>query len=64
VAYSLAQFPETRRLLDSSLCLFSHTYPISPQPLAVVEQYAQAFARVWSRLDEVLETFKGAEAAT
>ena len=54
VNYDLAQYPEARRLLDSSLCLFSHTYPISPQPLSVVEQYVAAFSRVWSRLDEVV----------
>ena len=54
VNYDLAQYPETRRLLDSSLCLFSHTYPIAPQPLSVVEQYVAAFSRVWSRLDEVV----------
>jgi hypothetical protein len=54
VDYGLAQYPETLRLLDSSLCLFSHTYPISPQPLALCEAYAAAFAKVWSRLDEVL----------
>ena len=54
VDYDLAQYPETIRLLDSSLCLFSHTCPIAPQPLSLVERYAEAFARVWGRLDEVV----------
>jgi hypothetical protein len=54
VSYDLAQYPETQRVLDDSLILFSHTYPIAPQPKAVVEAYAEAFAKVWSRLDEVL----------
>ncbi|MHB8417275.1 MAG: DegT/DnrJ/EryC1/StrS family aminotransferase [Myxococcales bacterium] len=52
--YDPAQFPETRALLDASLCLFSHTYPIAPQPQELALQYAEAFARVWTRLDEVL----------
>jgi hypothetical protein len=54
VSYDLAQYPETQRLLDGSLCLFSHTFPIAPQPPELVEQYAAAFAKVWSRLDEAL----------
>jgi perosamine synthetase len=63
VNYDLSQYPETQRLLDSSLCLFSHTFPIAPQPLELVEQYAAAFARVWSRLDEVLAVKEGAGAS-
>ncbi len=63
VNYDLAQYPETRRLLDSSLCLFSHTFPISPQPLELVEQYAAAFARIWSNLGEVVAA-SGAGAAS
>jgi len=37
-----------------ALCLFSQTYPIAPQPRALVEAYAEAFARVWLRLPEVV----------
>ncbi len=54
VSYDLAQYPETNRLLDDSLVLFSHTYPIASQPRSVAEAYAEAFAKVWARLDEVL----------
>lgn len=54
VSYELSQYPETTRILDSSLCLFSQSYPIAPQPPSLVEAYAEAFARVWMRLDEVL----------
>jgi hypothetical protein len=54
VSYELAQYPETTKLLDSSLVLFSHTYPIAPQSAALCEAYAAAFERVWTRLDEVL----------
>lgn len=55
VNYELSQYPETIRLLDGSLCLFSHTCPIAPQPLSLVEAYADAFTSVWERLPEVLE---------
>ena len=47
----------SRRRGDSSTArcvLFSQTYPIAPQPRALVEAYAEAFARVWTRLPEVL----------
>jgi dTDP-4-amino-4,6-dideoxygalactose transaminase len=53
-SYDLAQFPQTQAILDRSLCLFSQTYPIAPQPRALVEAYAEAFAKVWLRLPEVL----------
>lgn len=61
VNYDLAQYPETIRLLDSSLCLFSQTYPIAPQPPSLVESYAEAFATVWTRLDEVLRRSRKTE---
>lgn len=54
VDYDLAQYPVTQQVLDDSLILFSHTYPIAPQPRRVVEAYADAFAKVWPRLAEVL----------
>ena len=59
VRYDLAQFPETLRILDRSLCLFSQTYPIAAQPPPLVEAYADAFARVWMRLGEVLALPRG-----
>jgi dTDP-4-amino-4,6-dideoxygalactose transaminase len=56
VSYDLGQYPETLKLLDTSLCLFSQTFPIAPQPADLCEAYADAFAKVWSRLDEALES--------
>jgi dTDP-4-amino-4,6-dideoxygalactose transaminase len=53
-AYDVERYPVTRDVLARSLVLFSQTYPIAPQPRAVVEAYAEAFARVWTRLPEVL----------
>jgi dTDP-4-amino-4,6-dideoxygalactose transaminase len=52
--YDPSAYPETRKLLDSSLCLFSHSFPIAPQPLPLVQQYAETFARVWSQLPKML----------
>ena len=54
VNYELSQYPETVRLLDSSIVLFSQTHPIAPQPSSLCEAYAEALAKVWLRLDEVL----------
>jgi hypothetical protein len=34
--------------------LFSHTCPIAPQPLSLVEAYADAFEHVWGRLGELV----------
>jgi len=53
VDYSLAQYPETIRLLDSSFCLFSQSYSIGAQPMALVEAYVDIFEKLWKNLDEV-----------
>jgi len=58
VNYELSQYPETVRLLDSSLVLFSHTCPIAPQPVELVEKYADAFEAVWNNLPNVLRWFE------
>jgi hypothetical protein len=54
VSYDLAQYPETTRLLDGSLVLFSQSCPIAAQPDDLVDAYAEAFARVWAHLPEVV----------
>src|SRR5262249_19610531 len=54
VSYDLGQSPETQRLLDGSVVLFSHSFPIAGQPTELVEAYAEAFAKVWGQLDQVL----------
>ncbi len=58
-SYDLAQYPVTRDVLDRSLGLVSQTYPLAPQPRPRVEAYAEAFARVWLRLPEVLSSRAG-----
>lgn len=52
--YDLSQYPETTRLLDGSLVLFSQSCPIAAQTEETVDAYAEAFTRVWSNLKEVL----------
>jgi perosamine synthetase len=54
VRYDLDQYPETIKVLDGSLLLFSHTCPIAAQPTAIVEVYADVFERVWDQLPHVL----------
>lgn len=54
VRYDLEQYPETTRLLDGSVVLFSQSCPILAQPPEVVDAYAAAFKKVWTRLDAVL----------
>jgi perosamine synthetase len=54
VDYDLAQYPETVALLDGSLVLFSQSCPILAQPDAVIDAYAAAFEKVWTRLDDIL----------
>lgn len=55
VNYALEQFPETTRLLDGSLCLFSQSYPIASQSQEVVLKVADCFVRVWSQIGDILE---------
>lgn len=54
VGYSLEQFPQTTALLDSSLVLFSQSCPIFPQPTEIIDVYAEAFARVWRALPDLV----------
>ena len=55
VDYDLTQYPQTTSLLDSSLLLFSQSCPIFPQPTAIIDAYAEAFARVWHHLPQILD---------
>lgn len=53
--YDSTAYPVTQRVLDNSLCLFSQSFPIAPQPASLIEQYAHAFAKVWANLAELVE---------
>ncbi|HEY6461037.1 MAG TPA: hypothetical protein VIY73_12825, partial [Polyangiaceae bacterium] len=45
--YDPARYPRTRALIDGSLVLFSQSCPLIAQSEAIVDQYAEAFQRVW-----------------
>ena len=53
-SYDVARFPNTRRLLDGSLLLFSQSCPLIAQESDVVARYAEAFARVWEQRFELV----------
>lgn len=52
--YDLAQFPNARRLLDTSLVLFSQTRPLIAQSTETVDRYADALRKVLSQPDALL----------
>lgn len=54
-----AAYPVTRRLLDSSLVLFSQTCPLIAQDAATVDLYAEAFRKVWSERAKLVEIARG-----
>jgi perosamine synthetase len=52
--YDPARYPRTQRLLDGSLVLFSQSCPLIAQEAALVDRYAEAFARVWHHREAVV----------
>jgi perosamine synthetase len=54
VKYDLAEYPETMKLLEDSLVVGSHTFPLFPQPLELMKKYVEAFRRVFANLDQVV----------
>jgi dTDP-4-amino-4,6-dideoxygalactose transaminase len=54
VNYDISHYPETVRLLDSSICLFSHTFPIAAQSHALCEAYVEVFTKIWNNLDAIV----------
>jgi dTDP-4-amino-4,6-dideoxygalactose transaminase len=51
--YNPARFARTQALLDGSVVLFSQSRPLIGQSREVVDQYAEAFTRVWAERQEV-----------
>ncbi len=47
--YDPKRYPNTTALLDSSVVLFSQSYPLIAQTDATFDRYAETFARVWNR---------------
>jgi dTDP-4-amino-4,6-dideoxygalactose transaminase len=61
--YDASRFPATRALLDGSVVLFSQTCPLIAQSAAIVDRYAEAFARVWRHREELARWAKRESAA-
>jgi len=51
VNYDPSRYPRTSRLLEGSVVLFSQSCPLIAQDDRVVDQYAEAFRRVWQHRD-------------
>ncbi len=51
--YDAARYANTTRLLEGSLVLFSQSCPLIAQDEALVDRYAEAFARVWQHREEL-----------
>ena len=50
-----ADYPVTKRLLASSIVLFSQTCPLIAQNEATVDQYAAAFQKVWEHRKDLVK---------
>jgi dTDP-4-amino-4,6-dideoxygalactose transaminase len=48
-------FPNTRRLLDGSIVLFSQSCPLIAQDAAIVDKYVEAFAKVHAQRERLVE---------
>ena len=49
----LDDYPETKKLVDDSFVMHSAIYPPNGQPL--LENYVEAFRKLWDNLDEVMD---------
>ncbi|MFQ5795581.1 MAG: DegT/DnrJ/EryC1/StrS family aminotransferase [Candidatus Bipolaricaulia bacterium] len=56
IDYHAEEYPETVKLLDSSMVIGSERYPLFPQELKLVEYWIEAIRKVFAQLDEVVET--------
>jgi perosamine synthetase len=52
--YDPKHYPGTTKLLAGSVLLFSQSYPLIGQDSALVDRYAEAFARVWHHREEIV----------
>ncbi len=55
VVYRAEDYPGTTELLRNSIILGSEEYPLFPQPMELMEQYVEAFRKVFDHIEEVLE---------
>jgi dTDP-4-amino-4,6-dideoxygalactose transaminase len=55
VIYSEDQYPATIDLLKNSIIVGSEEYPLFPQEFSLMEQYVEAFRKVFDNIEEVLD---------
>lgn len=55
LVYRTDDYPETTKLLDSSIIVGTEEYPLFPQKLELMEQYVETFRKVFANLDAVME---------
>lgn len=55
IEYRSEDYPETIKLLDNSLVVAEESYPLYPQKLELMKHYVEAFEKVFTNIDEVLE---------
>jgi dTDP-4-amino-4,6-dideoxygalactose transaminase len=53
--YDPSEYPEAKRLLETSLVINSEPYPICIQDIALMEYYGAAFRKVFTHLDVLLD---------
>jgi hypothetical protein len=57
--YHVEDYPHTRQLIDNSLVICSEVHPIYCQPPQLIEQYADAIAKVFRHRDQLIEAGAG-----
>ncbi|MBI3990043.1 MAG: DegT/DnrJ/EryC1/StrS family aminotransferase [candidate division NC10 bacterium] len=57
--YRVEEYPETKRLLDASIVIGSQSYPLFAQPLELMDRYAEAFQKIFSRIGDLLSVGRG-----
>ncbi len=63
IRYDPSEYPETVKLLNSSIVIGSERYPIFAQSAETVEAWGEAIRKVFRNLDEVLEAVELPEEA-
>jgi len=55
-SYAPGEYPETQRLLDSSLVVGSQSFPLFCQPPELMSLYADAFEKVFARTHDLADS--------
>ena len=54
VKYGIGDYPETGKLLDSSMVIGSQSRPIFPQPIELMEYYLEAIEKVFGNVESII----------